>query len=74
MEWAEIQFRRKWRDNLLRIFMCIFGGLSLPTSLIRTLLRWSLVPETYKSLTRLETADIILSTGSSVAAVNLHPR
>ena len=71
MEWVEIQFRRKWRDNLLRVFMCIFGGLSLPTSLIRTLLRWSLVPETYKSLTRLETADIILSTGSSVAAVNL---
>ena len=70
-EWVEIQFRRKWRDNLLRVFMCIFGGLSLPTSLIRTLLQWSLVPETYKSLTHLETADIILSTGSSVAAVNL---
>ena len=51
--------------------MSVFGGMSLPVSLIRILLRWSLVPETYKSLTRLETADLILSTGSSVAAVNL---
>ncbi len=70
-EWVEIQFRHKWRDNLLRVFMSVFGGMSLPVSLIRILLRWSLVPETYKSLTRLETADLILSTGSSVAAVNL---
>ena len=70
-EWVEIQFRRKWRDNLLRVLMCIFGGISLPKSLIHTLLQWSLVPETYKSLTRLQTADIILSTGSSVATVNL---
>ncbi len=70
-EWVEIQFKHKWRDNLLRVFMCIFGGLSLPTSLIQTLLQWSLIPETYKSLTCLQTADLILSTGSSVAAINL---
>ena len=70
-EWVEIQFRHKWRDNLLRVFMCIFGGMPIPVSLIHTLLKWSLAPETYKSLARLETADIVLSTGSSVAAVNL---
>ncbi len=70
-EWVEIHFRRKWRDNLLRVFMCIFGGMSLSTSLIQTLLQWSLVPETYKALARLQTADLILSTGSSVAAINL---
>ena len=69
--WLEIQFRRKWRDNLLRIFMCVFGGTPLPRSLIHTLLRWSLIPESYNPLARLQTADIILSTGSSVAAVNL---
>ena len=69
--WLEIQFRRKWRDNLLRIFMRIFGGASLPLSLIHTLLRWSLIPESYQALIQLQTADIILSTGSSVAAVNL---
>ncbi|RKU15396.1 hypothetical protein C6500_19625 [Candidatus Poribacteria bacterium] len=69
--WLEIQFRRKWRDNLLRVFMCVFGGASLPISLIHTLLRWSLIPESYHALVQLQTADIILSTGSSVAAVNL---
>ena len=70
-EWLRVEFRRKWRDNLLRVFMCVFGGLRLPTSLIQTLLRWSLTAETYKALTALRMADIILSTGSSVAAVNL---
>lgn len=69
--WLEIQFRHKWRDNLLRVFMSIFGGTPLPTSLGHTLLRWSLIPESYDALFQLQTADIILSTGSSVAAVNL---
>lgn len=70
-EWLEVQFRQKWCDNLLRVFMCLFGGLPLPTSLIRMLLRWSLTLETYSAVTRLQTADVILSTGSSVAAINL---
>ena len=69
--WLEIQFRRKWRDNLLRVFISVFGGMSLSTSLIHRLLRWSLIPESYNALAQLQTADIILSTGSSVAAVNL---
>ena len=71
MKWIEIRFRRKWRDNLLRVFMCIFGGAPLSTSLIHTLLRWSLTSETYNALVQLQTADLILSTGSSVAATNL---
>ena len=70
-EWVTVEFRRKWRDNLLRVFMCAFGGMPLPTSLIQTLLRWSLTAEAYNALTALRSADIILSTGSSVAAVNL---
>ena len=70
-EWVTVEFRRKWRDNLLRVFMCTFGSMSLSTSLIQTLLRWSLTAEAYDALTALRTADIILSTGSSVAAVNL---
>ena len=69
--WVEIQFRTKWRDNLLRVLMCLFGGVQLPVSLIRTLLRWSLIPESYHALRQRQTPDIILSTGSSVAAVNL---
>ena len=70
-EWLEVAFQHKWRDNLLRVFMCIFGGMPLPMSLIQMLLRWSLTTKTYNALTTLHTADIILSTGSSVAAVNL---
>ena len=70
-EWLEVVFRQKWRDNLLRLFMCIFGGTHLRKSLIHTLLRWSLTSESYSALTDLQSTDIILSTGSSVAAVNL---
>ena len=69
--WLEIQFRRKWWDNLLRVFMCVFGGMPLSMSLMHGLLRWSLIPESYNALAQLQIADIILSTGSSVAAVNL---
>ena len=69
--WLEIQFRHKWRDNILRVFMCMFGGVPLPISLIQRLLWWSLIPESYNALVHLQTADIILSTGSSMAAVNL---
>ncbi len=71
VNWLAVEFRHKWRDNLLRVFMCIFGGASLSTSLIHTLLRWSLTSDSYNALALLQTADIILSTGSSVAAVNL---
>ncbi len=69
--WLEIQFRHKWRDNFLRVFMSVFGGAPLSMSLSHTLLRWSLNPESYNTLAQLQTADIILSTGSSMAAVNL---
>lgn len=71
MEWLEIQFRAKWRDNLLRLFMCIFGGIPLSTSIIRSLLRWSLTTSTYNAILQIREADLVLSTGSSVAAVNL---
>ena len=71
MEWVTVEFRHKWRDNLLRVFMCVLGGTSLSLSFIHTLLRWSLTADTYSALTTLHIADITLSTGSSVAAVNL---
>lgn len=70
-EWVTVEFRQKWRDNLLRVFMCVFGGTSFSKWFIQTLLRWSLTAEAYNALTALRPADIILSTGSSVAAVNL---
>ena len=71
MEWLEIQFRAKWRDNLLRIFMSIFGGVPLSPSIIRFLLRWSLTSSTFNAILQIQDVDIVLSTGSSVAAVNL---
>ena len=70
-EWLEIQFKHKWRDNLLRIFMCFFGGVCLPASFLHFLLRWSLDASTYNSILQVQGADIVLSTGSSVAAINL---
>ena len=71
MEWLEIQFQQKWRDNFLRVFMCIFGGMPLPTRLIHALLRWSLDVSTCNSVLQIRDVDVILSTGSSLAAVNL---
>ena len=70
-EWIDIAFKSKWRDNLLRAFMCMFGGIPLPTSLIHALLRRCLDTSSYNSLYHLEEADLVLSTGSSVASVNL---
>jgi mitochondrial fission protein ELM1 len=71
IEWLEIQFRAKWRDNFLRVFMCIFGGIPLSISFTQTLLRSSLTAESYNSVFQIRDVDVILSTGSSVAAVNL---
>ena len=71
VEWLEIQYRHKWRDNLLRGFMSVCGGINLPTSIIHSLLRRSLDAASYTALTKIQETDIILSAGSSVAAINL---
>jgi len=71
MEWLEIQFRAKWRDNFLRVIMCIFGGIPSSVSFTQTLLRWSLTTSTYNAISEIQDVDAVLSTGSSVAAVNL---
>ncbi len=71
IEWQDIRFRQKWRDNLLRIFICIFGRFSLPTPFIKSLLEWSLHSTDYKSLLIKNNVDIVMSTGSSLATINL---
>ena len=71
IEWLEIRFRAKWRDNFLRVFMCIFGGIQLSASFIHFLLRWSLDVPTYNAISKIQDVDFVLSTGSSVAAINL---
>ena len=71
MEWLEIQYRDKWRDNILRVFTSICGGIGLSASLIHSLLRWSLDISCYDALIKIQDADVILSAGSSVGAINL---
>ncbi len=69
--WVDVCFRSKWHDNLLRCIMCLLGGVPLPKFFIHGLLSWCLCEETDAALSNIDTADLILSTGSSVAAVNL---
>lgn len=71
IDWQELRFRDKWRDNLLRVFISIFGGFPLPIPIIKSLLEWSLHSTDYKSILRKNNVDIVLSTGSSLAAINL---
>lgn len=71
IEWLEIQYKHKWRDNILRIFMSVWGGIGPPASYIHSLLRWSLDTSTYYDLIKIHDADVVLSTGSSVAAINI---
>ncbi|MCG9126263.1 mitochondrial fission ELM1 family protein [Candidatus Poribacteria bacterium] len=71
IEWQDIQFHSKLRDNLLRIFFCIFGCFSLNSYSIKFLLKWSLHPSIYNSLLNKNSVDVVLSTGSSLAVVNL---
>ena len=68
---VEVSFRRKWRDNLLRIVTRIVGLIPLKKGLIRCLLATAVTAESLSQLQRLESVDLILSTGSSVAPINL---
>lgn len=68
---VEIRFRRKLRDNLLRIFARLLGGMRLSHKLIRNMLGWSMEGSAFKAVLSVGIPDIILSTGSSVAAPNL---
>ncbi|MEK7399414.1 MAG: hypothetical protein AAB116_20935, partial [Candidatus Poribacteria bacterium] len=38
----QIIFKKKWRDNLIRIFGYIFGGLRVSNWRIASVLRWAL--------------------------------
>ncbi len=69
--WIHVNFRGKRRDNLLRVLTCLFGGFRLPHGLIRGCLRLALRQEVLEAISAVKHADVILSTGSSVASVNL---
>ena len=68
---VEINFRSKWHDNILRIFLSLFPGGKLTDKVIWSILFFSLTEETISKLKNIQSVDLILSTGSSVAAVNL---
>jgi mitochondrial fission protein ELM1 len=67
----QIIFKKKWRDNLIRIFGYIFGGLRGSNCLITSVLRWGLEKSSANELLNARDFDLILSTGSSVASPNL---
>jgi mitochondrial fission protein ELM1 len=69
--WLEVKFRSKRRDNLLRVLMRLFGGLKLRDQQIKRWLRMVLEPISYAEILAIKEADVVISTGSSVAAVNL---
>ena len=81
----EVKFRSKWRDNLLRILMRLLGWMPMPEGFIIRLLNMALSqesafildankelrPKRIGEILTCENYDIILSTGSSVAPINL---
>ena len=66
-----VTFRGKSHDNLLRVATCIFGKYLLPRKIIQLCLKATLSINTLSEINSIEHVDIILSTGSSVAAINL---
>lgn len=69
--WVIVKFRGKRTDNFLRLLICVLGGLQLPHWFIKQLLRLGLQTETLNEILAAERADVVLSTGSSVASINL---
>ena len=68
--WIDVKFRSKRRDNLLRVLTRLLGGFRLPHRLIRACLYMALQRDTLDEVYAVE-PDLIISTGSSVAAPNL---
>ncbi len=66
-----VKFRSKMRDNLLRITMLYLGWLPMPRSLILPLLNMALARESVDEILNCANYDVVLSTGSSAASINL---
>jgi mitochondrial fission protein ELM1 len=67
----QVKFKRKWRDDLLRVSARILGGAKLPRDLIKSMLHWAMESSSAAAVLGAGCFDAILSTGSSVAAPNL---
>lgn len=68
---VEIRHKSKLRDDLLRVFMRAMGWAPMPARLVKSALSWSLTRESFGRLPLDGRFDLILSTGSSAAPVNL---
>ena len=66
----DIRFKSKWRDNLLRVSVRLLYNFRILKSLIIRMLRWAIEKPSVEKLLEEKDVDIILSTGSSVAAPN----
>jgi len=71
MRIIEIKFRRKWRDDLLRVLTRLLYGIKLPREIIKAMLKWAMEKSSAETLLEARNFDLILSTGSSVAVPNL---
>ncbi len=67
----QVKFKRKWRDDLLRVSARILGGAKLPRDFIKAMLQWAMESSSAAAVLGAGCFDAILSTGSSVAAPNL---
>ncbi|MBD3181213.1 hypothetical protein GF312_02905 [Candidatus Poribacteria bacterium] len=65
----QIKFKSKTRDNLLRVMVWLIN--KLPEHTIKSTLRWALDESSFHDVLNINTFDVVLSTGSSVAAPNL---
>ena len=68
---VEVRFRRKWRDDLLRVLTRLLAGVKLPRKLIEAMLKWAMESSSIASVLGAGHFSCVLSTGSSVAAPNL---
>ncbi len=69
-EVKQIRFKKKWRDNTLRVITRLIYRIDISNKLIKALLKWSLESSSFCLLQELGHFDAVLSTGSSVAGPN----
>lgn len=67
----QIKYKKKWRDSLIRITTRLLYSVALREKLIKSLLKWGLDEQSFNDLFNISKPDLILSTGSSVASLNL---